>query len=577
MKGWFDLRIILVFLLSLFLTPMGHKTSAQDYSTLFKDFHASGLSWNDKRFLQAALAFEGHYNGLLDGDWGQLSQSALARFSRAEFGSTSEEWHMAFLALTFYQLYERDGWQIEYFEPMGMSMMVPSEAIAFDPATDTFVNFRHTQSSLSYSTGVHRHETAQNVHDFTLDWHELRTEPYSVRKPDFAVSRSERRDGSILYTRSNFVDGAWSTVMLSADRQDLPILNAVAASLSAGRSAGLGFTIGGRIDVALSQALEFLNQGESEPQSSDDRRFILVSRHGDLSDAIATAQTYQGRFRDTEVYETKSGFFALVVGTATLESVNRIIAGLVSENAVPSDAYATSGTGFTKRVWDVSIGETAPQNDQAPVPTPQPPRVAGSGTGFFVSTDGHVLTNEHVVDGCSRLVVDERDARILATSTDFDLAILKVEGISPELIARFSPSPAKLNSDVTVVGYPLSNLLSGLNVTRGAVSSQRGFQGDATRMQMTAPVQSGNSGGPVLAKDGEVVGVVVSKLDAQVVAEVTGDTPQNVNFAIRGEIAKLFLAQNGVDPLLGTSDAPLTPEDLAETGSGFTVFIQCEQ
>ena len=94
-------------------------------------------------------------------------------------------------------------------------------------------------------------------------------------------------------------------------------------------------------------------------------------------------------------------------------------------------------------------------------------------------------------------------------------------------------------------------------------------------MQITAPVQSGNSGGPVIAADGEVVGVVVSKLDAVAVAEDLGDTPQNVNFAIRGEIAKLFLAQNGVNPQLGTRDTPLPPVELAQAATLFTVYIEC--
>lgn len=79
----------------------------------------------------------------------------------------------------------------------------------------------------------------------------------------------------------------------------------------------------------------------------------------------------------------------------------------------------------------------------------------------------------------------------------------------------------------------------------------------------------------MLGSDGEVVGVVVSKLDAEFVAESFGDTPQNVNFAIRGEIAKLFVAQNGVEPILGTSDEAISPEDLADSAKLFTVLIEC--
>lgn len=115
-----------------------------------------------------------------------------------------------------------------------------------------------------------------------------------------------------------------------------------------------------------------------------------------------------------------------------------------------------------------------------------------------------------------------------------------------------------------------------MNVTRGSVSSLVGLGGDAKTMQITAPVQSGNSGGPLLSSDGKVVGVVVSKLDAVAVADIIGDFPQNVNFAIRGEIAKLFLSINGVEPQLSMAEDRMKPEDLADLAKSFTRFIDCE-
>jgi serine protease Do len=69
--------------------------------------------------------------------------------------------------------------------------------------------------------------------------------------------------------------------------------------------------------------------------------------------------------------------------------------------------------------------------------------------------------------------------------------------------------------------------------------------------------------------------VVVAKLDANRVADITGDVPQHVTFAIRGEIAKLFLSQNGVDPELSLDSDPLPPETLAEQARGFTTFVEC--
>ena len=128
---------------------------------------------------------------------------------------------------------------------------------------------------------------------------------------------------------------------------------------------------------------------------------------------------------------------------------------------------------------------------------------------------------------------------------------------------------------MTVVGYPYGGALSGLNVTRGSVSSLKGLGGDATRLQITAPVHQGNSGGPLVAADGEIVGVIVSKLDVLKFADAIGDVPQNVNFAVRGEIAKLFLSQNGITPALSLDDIALDPTEIAERTAAFTVFIEC--
>lgn len=199
----------------------------------------------------------------------------------------------------------------------------------------------------------------------------------------------------------------------------------------------------------------------------------------------------------------------------------------------------------------------------------------GYGTGFLVTVEGDVLTNRHVIADCSRLSIDGQPAVVMAQDKVFDLALLRAEGLAGTEPAHFAQDPARLNSDVTVAGYPLPDLLGGLNITRGSVTSLKGIGGDGINMQISAPVQPGNSGGPVINAAGQVVGVVVAKLDAAKVADLYDDIPQNVNFAIRGEIAKLFLAQNGVDPLLAGPSEPLAPESLAELSQGYTRLITC--
>ena len=94
-------------------------------------------------------------------------------------------------------------------------------------------------------------------------------------------------------------------------------------------------------------------------------------------------------------------------------------------------------------------------------------------------------------------------------------------------------------------------------------------------MHITAPDQPGKSGGPAVAAAGNVVGVVVTKLDAISAVEMIGDIPQNVNFAIRGSIVQLFLHQNGVSVDLETEDDPIAPETIAEELSEYTFVVMC--
>lgn len=450
---------------------------ADNYDALYLDLDESKLSVADKRFLQAALAFEGHYNGLLDGAWGNLSRKALRNYSREEFGTPSESWHMVILALSLFDRIKQNGWDIEYFDRLGVSLLFPTDAFHLDENTKHFVNWRHVNSSVSYSIGQNSLSATRGLHDYTLGWHERSEDPYTVRKQNFAVTAAEKWDGSTLYTRSDFVNGGWTTVMLSSNSRDTAILNAIAASIQVGPSSALMFTENGYLHRTVEQALALADEEQAEATSES-------SKH-------------------------------------------------------------------------------------------KPEGVSGSGTGFVVSGTGHVLTNAHVVRTCSSIMIDEKPAKLVDSSKNFDLALLKADRVSKTDVASFSNGPAKLNSDVTVVGYPYAGLLGGVNVTRGSVSSLKGIGGKSTQFQITAPVQSGNSGGPILASDGAVVGVVVSKLDAVKVAGKLGDVPQNVNFGVRGEIAKLYLSQNGVDPLLVEVSEKMEPEELAQEAAKFTVFIEC--
>jgi S1-C subfamily serine protease len=153
---------------------------------------------------------------------------------------------------------------------------------------------------------------------------------------------------------------------------------------------------------------------------------------------------------------------------------------------------------------------------------------------------------------------------------------LKLQNAQSEF-ARFRAGPSvRAGQSVIAVGFPLRGLLSsGVNVTWGMVSALAGMGDDTRYLQLTAPVQPGNSGGPVLDQSGNVVGVVVSKLNALKVAKMTGDIPQNVNFAIKGTIVQGFLDANGVEYGTAPSTTRLDTENIAELASKFTLVIEC--
>ncbi|KAB2929595.1 MAG: trypsin-like serine protease [Candidatus Contendobacter sp.] len=205
---------------------------------------------------------------------------------------------------------------------------------------------------------------------------------------------------------------------------------------------------------------------------------------------------------------------------------------------------------------------------------------AFSGTGFCVHPDGYVLTNHHVIEGAREILARSPRQRcalepVFSDPTN-DLALLRAAAPLAGVATFRDGPPARLGEAVIVVGYPLGGLLgSGPQVTTGNVSSLIGPGDDTRALQFTAPTQSGNSGGPLLDGDGAVVGVVSSKLNVVRVHEMTGDIPQNVNFAIKAALARGFLEAAGVDYRSRLPRAARAAADIAAEARDFVVKIEC--
>lgn len=205
----------------------------------------------------------------------------------------------------------------------------------------------------------------------------------------------------------------------------------------------------------------------------------------------------------------------------------------------------------------------APQPNQEVSPRPSPEtahrteqpaekpkfRLISTGSGFAVSANA-VVTNEHVIDGCRGVTMTRGIEKYVAIAVKADqradLAVLFTEDpVAPALGIR--ASDAELGEDIVAFGFPYSQYLSSTpKLSVGVVSATAGIRDNTSEYQISAPIQPGNSGGPVVGTDGSVVGVSVAILDSDIVHEETGTLPQNVNFAVKSSVLRMFLNAHGV-------------------------------
>lgn len=199
------------------------------------------------------------------------------------------------------------------------------------------------------------------------------------------------------------------------------------------------------------------------------------------------------------------------------------------------------------------------------------------GTGFFVSNQGHILTNNHVVAGCKSISTgDGKPLQVVNRNAGSDLALLKAD-VTPNRVATFTSGGSPKPGDAVVAfGFPLPGILSAEgNVSTGVLSATSGIQNDVRFIQISAPVQPGNSGGPLFDSSGHVIGVVVAKLDALQVASTTGDLPQNVNFAVHWSEVRALLDEEGIHYRKEPSLHAMSTRDIAAIGKAVSVTIDC--
>ncbi len=497
---------------------------AQNSFDLDAPFDSRAWTTSEIAFIQAALALNLDYQRDVDGIWGKRSKKALREyFERAEESNYLDNISNLFvlgIVIDAELVFRSSEWKNVYIEELDVTLFLPD---ADYETTDGFIDI---YLGVKEDYILEKFNGSKSAMQKYL-WDQSKSfEILSERRENgvwLTLLTSERRVG---YVISRYLNRTWNTVAVYLNVEDLGILNLLLTTMTWGEHPDM-IELSPRLTNVTDEYLRQWSAAEREKEN------YLSSEPEEVQNQPVT---------ESARVESKAD---------------------QPKDRAPDQQVSKKPDRKSEEVPDEQEED---ENRSSRLST---------GTGFIVTEEGHVITNAHVVDGCAEIEVNGYDTAMLAKDEQFDLALLHTPSMPVTKTAVFASSPARLNSDITIAGFPYHGLLGGLNITRGTVAAYKGLLGDGIDMQVTAPIQPGNSGGPAVNSAGNVVGVVASKLDAVSIIAATGDVPQNINFALQGTIAQLFLHQNGVRAKVASTDARIAPEEIAELLSEYTVLVKC--
>jgi S1-C subfamily serine protease len=189
-----------------------------------------------------------------------------------------------------------------------------------------------------------------------------------------------------------------------------------------------------------------------------------------------------------------------------------------------------------------------PRITDGPSQSPTPSSAVSIGTGFAIQNATTFVTAFHIVDGARTIDVtcaggQQATAVVERIDPANDLALLKVSQATPAFLEIAAEHSVSIGQKVFTVGFPVPGLLgTEPKYSDGSVSSLSGPASAANLLQMTVPIQPGNSGGPLVDESGRVVAVVTSTAAVQGFLRRTGTLPQNINWAVRSEYLRPLLS-----------------------------------
>ena len=224
-----------------------------------------------------------------------------------------------------------------------------------------------------------------------------------------------------------------------------------------------------------------------------------------------------------------------------------------------------------KKEEEKRIAEKPKKKEPKQIPEDEKVVAAASGTGFFVSKSGHIISNHHVIEGCdtTKLTFKGKEvvADVLAVDKMNDLAILKANLI-PNKIYSVATEDAALLEDIIIAGYPLGKKVSAaIKTSKGSITALAGYGDNYSEFQTDAALNQGNSGGPIMDQKGNVVGVAVANYGKKAGVE-------SFNFGIKSSTLRTFANSNGLK-FLPPNSREMSNKDLGTLITDGTVYLEC--